>query len=117
MQDPFFGPTASALGFGAFAFTILLLVITLWSLVWKALALWHAARNRQRIWFVVLLVLNTVGILEIIYLAWFRKDTNNGKSALFPFLSSYIAKVEEKVAESSSAPTEETKVVKDEGAV
>jgi len=38
-----------------------------WTLVWKALALWRAARNGHKIWFIVLLVVNTVGILEIIY--------------------------------------------------
>jgi len=40
----------------------------LWSLFWKGLALWHAGRRGQPWWFVILLILNTVGILEIIYL-------------------------------------------------
>lgn len=40
----------------------------------KAFALWHAARNRQVFWFVALLVLNTLGILELVYLLAFRKD-------------------------------------------
>ena len=34
----------------------------------EGLALWHAARRGQPWWFVILLVVNTVGILEIIYL-------------------------------------------------
>lgn len=42
--------------------------VLIWSLVWKGLALWRAARNGQSAWFVVMLVLNTLGILEIIYL-------------------------------------------------
>lgn len=46
-------------------FTILLIV---WSIVWKGLALWHSATRHKGRWFVVLLVLNTAGILEIIYL-------------------------------------------------
>ncbi|MCF7836385.1 DUF5652 family protein [Candidatus Gracilibacteria bacterium] len=45
---------------------IILLVI--WSLFWKGLALWHAGRRGQPWWFVILLVVNTVGILEIVYL-------------------------------------------------
>jgi len=45
-----------------------LLFITFWSLFWKGLALWHAGRRDQPGWFVVLLVVNTVGILELIYL-------------------------------------------------
>ena len=40
----------------------------LWSIFWKGLALWHSGRRGQPWWFVILLVLNTVGILEIIYL-------------------------------------------------
>lgn len=46
----------------------LLLLLIVWSLVWKGLALWRAAKLNQKVWYVVLLVVNTVGILEIIYL-------------------------------------------------
>jgi methionyl-tRNA synthetase len=46
----------------------LLLFIIAWSLFWKGLALWHAGRRGQPWWFVIMLVVNTVGILEIIYL-------------------------------------------------
>jgi hypothetical protein len=42
--------------------------LLLWSIFWKGLALWHSGRRGQAWWFVVLLVVNTVGILEIIYL-------------------------------------------------
>jgi hypothetical protein len=44
------------------------LLLVLWSLFWKGLALWHSAKQNQPWWFVVILVLNTVGILEIVYL-------------------------------------------------
>ena len=46
----------------------LFVVLILWSLFWKGLALWHAGRRGQSWWFVILLIFNTVGILEIIYL-------------------------------------------------
>ena len=42
--------------------------LLLWSIIWKGLALWHSARREQPWWFVILIVVNTVGILEIIYL-------------------------------------------------
>lgn len=48
--------------------SIILFVIFIWSIVWKGVALWHAAQNREKIWFVVVLVANTAGILEILYL-------------------------------------------------
>jgi methionyl-tRNA synthetase len=46
----------------------LILLAALWSLVWKGLALWHSGRRGDAWWFVILLVINTLGILEIIYL-------------------------------------------------
>jgi hypothetical protein len=58
-----------ALAFAA-PFVIILL---LWSLVWKGLALWHAARRGQYWWFLILLVVNTAGILDIIYLFFVAK--------------------------------------------
>lgn len=48
-------------------------ILALWSLIWKGLALWKSARNDQRYWFVTLLMINTLGILEIIYLTVFAK--------------------------------------------
>jgi len=51
----------------------LLFVLFLWSLFWKGIALWKAVRNDQRNWFIVMLVVNTIGILEIAYLFFFAK--------------------------------------------
>ena len=48
---------------------IILLII--WIVVWKALALWSSARRGQKIWFIALLVVNTMGLLEIGYLAYY----------------------------------------------
>jgi len=49
-------------------FGLWLFFIVVWSLFWKGLALWHAGRRGQPWWFVIMLIVNTVGILEIIYL-------------------------------------------------
>jgi hypothetical protein len=54
--------------------TLLLLLVLAWSLVWKGLALWRAAKNDSKPWFVVLLVVNTLGVLEILYLYVFGKE-------------------------------------------
>ena len=48
-------------------------LLAIWSLFWKGLALWKSARNDERYWFVALLVINTMGILEILYLFVFAK--------------------------------------------
>jgi methionyl-tRNA synthetase len=42
--------------------------IALWSALWKLFALYRAASRGDKGWFVALFFLNTVGILEIVYL-------------------------------------------------
>jgi hypothetical protein len=42
--------------------------LILWEGFWKGLALWHSGRRGQSVWFVILIVVNTIGILPIIYL-------------------------------------------------
>ncbi len=51
----------------------ILIIGILWSAVWKGIALWKCGRNNQLAWFIVLLIVNTFGILEIIYLLSFQK--------------------------------------------
>lgn len=46
----------------------LLLILALWDVVWKGFALWRAARNYHQNWFMILILVNTIGILPIIYL-------------------------------------------------
>ncbi|MBW3022999.1 hypothetical protein KY308_02760 [Candidatus Woesearchaeota archaeon] len=60
------------LGLGA-GMVALFVVLMIWSAVWKAIALWKAGRNNQLAWYIVLFIVNTVGILEIIYLLAFQK--------------------------------------------
>lgn len=43
-------------------------IIVLWSLAWKGLALWRAAKRGDMWWFIAFLLINTAGILEIVYL-------------------------------------------------
>lgn len=50
-----------ALGIGIF-------VLLLWNFAWKGLALWRAAKRGEKIWFVVFLLVSTMGILEIVYI-------------------------------------------------
>ncbi len=52
---------------------ILFAAVVIWSVVWKGLALWRAAREGSKPWFVALLIINTLGILEILYLYVFSK--------------------------------------------
>ena len=52
---------------------VILGFLIIWSLIFKGIALWRAARNHQRNWFIAFLVVNTLGILEIIYIFYFSK--------------------------------------------
>ncbi|OGI82000.1 hypothetical protein A3I95_03460 [Candidatus Nomurabacteria bacterium RIFCSPLOWO2_02_FULL_44_12] len=56
---------------GPYVFGIILIMI--WSLFWKGLALWHASKRSDKKWFIAILILNTFGVLEIIYLFHFVK--------------------------------------------
>ena len=51
---------------------IVIILLVIWSIIWKGIALWKCGRNNQLVWFIVLLVVNTAGILEILYLLFFQ---------------------------------------------
>ena len=48
----------------------LIVLIAVWDVVWKGIALWREAKRREAIWFIALLILNTAGILPILYLVF-----------------------------------------------
>lgn len=48
--------------------------LLIWTLFWKGVASWRAAKSNQMYWFIAfLLPINTAGILEILYLVQFAK--------------------------------------------
>ncbi len=85
--NDFSGGNFSASGFGTIGGAanmsplalILTTLLLIWALTWKGLALWKASKKDSRVWFVILLVVNTMGILEIIY---FYFIDNTKKEAL-----------------------------------
>lgn len=62
---------STGLGVGTF----FLILFILWEIVWKGIGLWQAARDNQTGWFVAILILNTFGILPILYIYVFSKKT------------------------------------------
>ena len=50
-------------------------ILIAWSLVWKGMALWKAARRGDKGWFIAMLIIHTAGILEILYLYVFSRNT------------------------------------------
>jgi len=60
---------APSMGFWSF-----IVISVIWSLIWKGLVLWRAARRNHKKWFVVLLLFNTLGVLDILYFFIFSKQ-------------------------------------------
>lgn len=56
------------MGIGAGVFGSFVVLAVIWSLLWKGLALWRSAKRGDMWWFIVFLFINTLGILEIVYL-------------------------------------------------
>ncbi|OOO00830.1 MAG: hypothetical protein USCGTAYLOR_02979 [Chromatiales bacterium USCg_Taylor] len=44
------------------------MVLFFWVLIWKGWALWIAATKRHKVWFVLLLFFNTLGLLDMLYI-------------------------------------------------
>jgi hypothetical protein len=55
------------------AVAMIIIIAAIWTIPWKGVALWKSAKNGQKGWFIALLIINTVGILEIIYVIFFSK--------------------------------------------
>ncbi|MEW6407754.1 MAG: DUF5652 family protein [Patescibacteria group bacterium] len=57
----------------------IVVLIVLWCLPWKVIALWKSARLNSKAWFIVLLLVNTLGILEILYIFVFSRKAQKSK--------------------------------------
>jgi len=52
-----------------------LIISIIWVLPWKGYALWTASQRRNKVWFIVILILNTFAIVEIFYIFYIAKKT------------------------------------------
>ena len=83
-NNVFFGP-GPFMGVGLFAIlgSVLMLVLVVALIALKGYALWYAAKRDERWWFVIMLVINTAGLLELAYLIfvvhrWHTRITEQG---------------------------------------
>lgn len=51
----------------------MVILIIAWTLPWKIIALWRAAKRGEKVWFIVLLVMNSLAILDILYIYVFSR--------------------------------------------
>jgi hypothetical protein len=64
---------AAGLGISTGLLLVALSALFIWNLAWKGVALWKSANKKHIVWFIVFLIINTVGILEILYIFIFSK--------------------------------------------
>jgi hypothetical protein len=60
------------INFGQYPAWVIILLIA-WVLPWKGFALWTAANKKHKVWFILILILNTFAVLEIIYIFYVAK--------------------------------------------
>ena len=53
-----------------------IIILAIWDSVWKLIAMWKAGRNNHLAWFICIAVINTIGILPIIYILIQKKNNN-----------------------------------------
>jgi len=82
IANQFVNGLSNTWGISIAAVFFLIAVVVVWELVWKLIAMWKAARNNSSIWFVVLAVLNTLGILPILYIFIFSKMKRREKPSI-----------------------------------
>ena len=57
------------------------LALFVWAVAWKGMALWRAAHREQKWWFIAFLAVNTLGIMEILYIYVFSVDRHHKSTA------------------------------------
>lgn len=60
------------LQFNRYGWLVIILIMA-WTLPWKIAALWRASKHNDKVWFVVLLVVNTLAVLDILYIYVFSR--------------------------------------------
>jgi len=59
----------------------LILILGIWEMVWKIIAMWRSARNNHLAWFICIAIINTAGILPIVYLLTHKSSKSDDTSA------------------------------------
>ena len=49
-----------------------IIILIIWEIVWKLIALWKAGRNNHLVWFICIALINTIGILPIVYILIYK---------------------------------------------
>ena len=55
----------------------LIFILILWEMIWKTIAMWKSARNNHLAWFILIVLINSMGILPIAYILLHKKKGKN----------------------------------------
>jgi len=58
---------------------LIIILIAIWDGIWKLIALWKSAKNSELAWFIILALINSAGILPILYIYIFSKEKRKKK--------------------------------------
>ena len=47
-----------------------IILLVLWEIIWKGLAVWKSAKRNEKAFFIAILIFNTFGLLPICYLIY-----------------------------------------------
>lgn len=67
---------------------IVLILLGVWTVPWKIYAVWLACKHDRKAWFVVLIFLNTLSILELVYI--FRVEKKKWSEVKTDFKGGWI---------------------------
>ena len=56
-------------------FWLAIALAVVWEMAWKGIALWRAAQNRHMVWYICIIIFNTLGILPIVYFFAFSRKS------------------------------------------
>jgi hypothetical protein len=62
----------------------IIVFLAAWTLIWMGIALWKAAKREHIVWFIIFLLVHTLGILEILYIFIFSNIGYKSKLAPRP---------------------------------
>lgn len=74
VADQFIQQLSQSWGVSVEVVALILITFVVWELCWRLAGMWKAAaKKKSLVWFIVLGVFNTLGILPILYIFWFSK--------------------------------------------
>ncbi len=60
-------------------FLPVIVIALIWETIWKLIGLWKSARNNQMGWFIAIALVNSLGVITILYILKNRKQKKDNQ--------------------------------------